>query len=258
MTIRPLSEETLSGALSVLDKQFGDDQDSSRNFYTWLSASISGSEHSEKLKKERNLDYLQYWVAFDDQSNEVVGVTGLYTKIADPDAAWLGWTSALNSEEVENKLVSYSSITARQMGKLYLVDFFDSDGKDERVQKMLARNGFSSCDAPDNTEAPEDSVHYMVDLNLDAEDVPPSCPNCAGENQGNPPPEDTRPKEQEPLAVANGMGEIHKIVRAYKNGALAAKPHSFIGSLIEKVMAEIAHDAWLQGQEAHPDCENPY
>lgn len=69
---------------------------------------------------------------------------------------------------------------------------------------------------------------------------------------------DNRPKVQRPIAVARGMGEIHRTVRAYKHGALAARPHSFIGSLIEKAVAKVARDAWLQGKEAHEDCENPY
>lgn len=69
---------------------------------------------------------------------------------------------------------------------------------------------------------------------------------------------DTRSKNQWPTAVSQGIGKLHKIMRAFRNGSLASRPYPFIGKLLEKVLVKVAHTAWIQGKEAHPDCENPY
>lgn len=71
-------------------------------------------------------------------------------------------------------------------------------------------------------------------------------------------PEDTRPNAQKPVSVYIGLGDIHRTVRAYKRGALASRPYSYVAALIEKDLARTAFDAWEQGKKAHPDCENPY
>lgn len=164
--IEPLSENNIGGALWLLNKQFGDDQYSRANFDLWLPASIPGHPDGLALLNKHGLNLVKYWVAFDLLRTEVCGVTGIFTKKGQDDLAWLGWTSALDSSAMEDTLVQFSANMARSNGKLYLADFLDDGDGDDQLKKMLSRNKFYLHDMQEASEAPEDSVHYRMDLLL--------------------------------------------------------------------------------------------
>lgn len=252
LSIVPLSKENIDEALFILNEHYGKDQDSAVNFRTWLPASLPDSVEGMKLQDEKHIDYLQYWVAVDIDKNLVVGVTGIFTKDDQPDLAWLGWTSVLDQgviENLEDLLVEFVSNVAYCMGKSRLADFVDDGEEDVFLRDMLFRNGFVLSAIEEKSEAPDGSVHFIKDL---------SAMLSHRQNTGNSPPPDNRPKEQGPIAVSSGMGEVNQIVRAYKEGGLARLAYAKIGVMLQGAANKIAGDAWQQGQQAHPDCNNPY
>lgn len=252
ISIVPLSKENVDEALVILDEQYGRDPENSENFKTWLPASLSDSDDGSKLKAEAGIDYLQYWVAVDVTMELVIGVTGIYTKSEQKDLAWLAWTSARSDgivEALEDLLISFSSNVALNLGKSRLADFIDEGEKDVFVMDMLNRNGFIPAEISEKSEAPENSVHLVKYISLLGVSNPV---------QGNPPPPDNRPKEQGSIAVSSGMGEVNQIVRAYHEGGLARQPYTKISAMLQEAATKIASDAWQQGHEAHPECDNPY
>lgn len=91
MIIQPLSAATLKEAIALGDRVFLDDADAEISPRISLSVSLHPEQYQEHWKKLSLATKLEYFVGLDESDNKVIGITGLYAKLLDPGAVWLGF-----------------------------------------------------------------------------------------------------------------------------------------------------------------------
>lgn len=89
--LRPLSVEVLSNATAVAQRIFIEPKDSAAIAREY-EMSVHPGEYSDEIEKS-GFKSLKYWfVNQAKKPKKIVGITGLETRIEDPDdIAWLGW-----------------------------------------------------------------------------------------------------------------------------------------------------------------------
>lgn len=89
--LRPLSKERLPDAIAAAQRIFTEPADT-KAIARDYEMSLNPEMHQEELA-ENGFNSLKYWfVNKTKKSGEIVGITGLETRLGDPeDMAWLGW-----------------------------------------------------------------------------------------------------------------------------------------------------------------------
>jgi GNAT superfamily N-acetyltransferase len=117
--IEPLSPMTLKAAKNLRDKVFKDDiEEIEKNL---LLASLDPIKY-KKVYEENEVLSLSYWVAKDNISKQVIGLTGIYTEKND-DNCWLGWfciEEDYRKKGFGKQLLEFSIQQAQKMEKKYL------------------------------------------------------------------------------------------------------------------------------------------
>ncbi len=136
ITIEPLSESTLEQSLKLLLKVFDtkpEDDDYPRK---WLPASLNpGSRESIKLYQSYGVIGLRYFVAMDQESGRVGGISGFYSLREDHEEAyWLAWfcvAPGYRRKGLGAMLLDHIISIARKEGKRFL-RLYTSDREEER------------------------------------------------------------------------------------------------------------------------------
>ncbi len=166
--IFPLSNETVDEAIKVLDVEFGnnlpkpEEPECAEAYKGWLMASLPNGFNSKGLKAKHGVEYLQYWIAFDPDIKNIVGVTGLFTKAGvfenQADKVWLGWVGTtrrssdiadLSEDSFDNTeiaLIKFSMGVARSLGKRYLCAYLTDSPDDNHIRMLMKQAGFEDCD----------------------------------------------------------------------------------------------------------------
>ena len=136
MIIKELSEKNLNEAMNLVVNIFDSKPDDFDAPQKWLPASLHPtSKRSKDLLKPSEVNYLKYYVAIDEKSKRIIGVTGIYTLSSDEkDSAWLAYycvDKRYRKKGYGTKLLDYIMDLAREMNKDYikLYTSYDLDTK---------------------------------------------------------------------------------------------------------------------------------
>ncbi|WP_445626987.1 GNAT family N-acetyltransferase [Nostoc sp. DSM 114167] len=121
MYIESLSIATLEQAIHLREEVFPGVSNSSDS--PSLVASLYLDEYAQWFSNS-GITQLNYWVAIDEQSFQVIGLTGLYCKSEDEqEADWLGWfcvASRFRGKGIGKELLDFTIDLAQAKAKRYL------------------------------------------------------------------------------------------------------------------------------------------
>ncbi|WP_286336626.1 GNAT family N-acetyltransferase [Hydrogenimonas cancrithermarum] len=140
--IEPLSFLTLREAEDLRDRVFTDiDEDEKR----LLRVSLSPGE-SKEILETNDIRTLHYWVARENISAKIIGLTGIYTEVEDDqEDCWLGWfciDDPYRGKSFGEKLLEFSIELAQDMNKKTLYIYTYDIKKHSRAIKMYKAYGF--------------------------------------------------------------------------------------------------------------------
>lgn len=142
--IEKLSHQTLKRASEVADQVFLKDS-ASPDWRYIPHEGFAVSLEPEKLadynrKKNGVLSGLDFWVAIDETSGDVVGTTGIYGLSFDPpDLCWLAWFCVDKKQRgrgIGSQLLNFTIEEARRRGKKILRLYTSTDPNEGSAQKI--------------------------------------------------------------------------------------------------------------------------
>lgn len=156
IVIKKLSKKTLSGALEVLDKVFGNNPEDKMQYTRGFNTSLGETKYLH-LYPNGKPAYLYYFIAIDKKSNKVVGTTGLYSYPEDDKKGitWLGWYCVdpdFRNKGIGTKLLDFSIQKAKEMKKSKLRIWTVDDFSLKKSFDMYKRRGFKIINLQDKKD----------------------------------------------------------------------------------------------------------
>lgn len=144
MLIEPLSHETLDEAINLINRVFPY-QTLIERFS--LRASLFKDYWFYKIGFWlARVTQLNYWVAIEERSKQVIGTTGLYCYSKDEaEAYWLAWLCvdpACRGQGIGKKLLDFSVDKAKAAGKRFLRLYTSTDPNEAAAQILYEKYGF--------------------------------------------------------------------------------------------------------------------
>ena len=145
MNIVPLSKDYLEETIWLAVEVFRDHVNEEENPERSLRTSLEFKENP-KLFENDEVQELDCWVLLKDDTNEVIGLTGLYRRKGDPsDLVWLSWYCIRSDERGRGggrKLLEWTINEVRDRGyKIFRV--YTSDDPTEAIaQELYEQLGF--------------------------------------------------------------------------------------------------------------------
>ncbi len=146
MDIESLSYKTLKQAITLVNKVFPN-----QNLFEKASLAFRFSLEKDSIISKLaffvvGVTEANYWVAIDEVSSKVMGMTGLYCYKKDrPQAYWLGWTCVdpkFRGRGIGGKLVDFCIEKARAEGKQFLRLHTSTHPNEETAQILYEKRGF--------------------------------------------------------------------------------------------------------------------
>lgn len=145
MHIEILSPKTLGEAISLVNSVFPQQSIFEKASFTFPCSLNKQSFFYKTYLNLIGVRDVNYWLAIDDDSQKVVGTTGLYSYRKEDDAYWLGWTcvaSTARGQGIGGKLVDFCIQKARNAGKKFL-RLYTSPNPERAIAKILyEKRGF--------------------------------------------------------------------------------------------------------------------
>jgi len=151
MKIVPLSEETLEEARRLALSVFTDKEDR-KNIRGWFEASLDPEKYKELHLKAGTK--AKYWVAIDEETNKVIGTTGLYTYDKEKDIIWFGWYCVdpkYRGKGVGSKLLDFTIKKAKETGRRYLKLYTTDSPEEAKAHKLYDKKGFKTIERKEDT-----------------------------------------------------------------------------------------------------------
>jgi GNAT superfamily N-acetyltransferase len=145
MNIIPLSKEYLEETIRIVNEIFPYDINAewnpARSFNSYIE--LKGNQ---KPLKEGWLRKLDYWIVLAPETNEVIGVTGLYHLEDDPDdLAWLGWYCVREDHRgkgLGRELLEWTIERAKAEGYKRFKLYTSNNPNEARAQALYEKFGF--------------------------------------------------------------------------------------------------------------------
>lgn len=156
MIIKSLSQENIDEVVEIANKSFPGEIESEVSPRLSCLASLYPGKHQDHWKKFR-LNRLEYFVAFDEVTNKVVGASGLYEKNTDLGKAWLSWffiDPEQRGKGFGEELLRWTIDKARSHNYKALRLYTSTDPEESMAQNLYEKVGLKIIDdskiSPDN------------------------------------------------------------------------------------------------------------
>ena len=140
--VEALTKYTLYETEILRDKIFSDIEEKEKLL---LKASISPNI-SKKIFAINEIITSKYWIVRDNITNDIIGLTGIYTEVSDTkDDCWLGWfciNDKYRGKGFGKRLLEYSIDLAQEINKKYLHIYTYDIKKHKRAISMYEEYGF--------------------------------------------------------------------------------------------------------------------
>lgn len=142
--IVPLSEKNLEDAIALAHMVFKTDVESGNPPEMGFRASLDTQWKKKLLAKNQNIKDLTYFLLVDEYE-KVIGTTGFYTHINEPDVVWLGWfcvNSEYRGQKLGEYLLKWSIEKAKEQGYSILRLYTSTEPNEAIAQKLYEKMGF--------------------------------------------------------------------------------------------------------------------
>ena len=159
MKIAPLTKENLKAAIEMAHGVFPLDAKGKNPPEKGFRKSLSLDDDEKSwygITKGRELSRLTYWVLLDDDTDIVVGVTGLYTFSDAPDEAWLGWfciDPEARGKGFGRKLLEWTMSKAKEEGYSIFRLYTSTDPNESLAQKLYESLGLYVTEEEDDSDS---------------------------------------------------------------------------------------------------------
>lgn len=139
--LQPLDSTNLQSATVLRDSVF-------KGLNTYEHGTLRASLNPDKylVYKKLGIDHLEYWIAYNRESLDVVGLIGLYTESDDEkDQIWLGWYCVdpdVRGQGLGNRLLHYAVDIAKQKGYKQLKLYTTMANEYSAARRLYERVGF--------------------------------------------------------------------------------------------------------------------
>ena len=144
MNIIPLQKKYLEETIKMVNEVFPADVNAMYSPEKSFRLSLEYEEEPELLNKSY-MRRIGYWIMQDD-TDEVIGVTGLYRRENDPsDLVWLGWYCVRADQRgkgLGRRLLEWTINIAREEGYKKLELYTSTDPNEARAQELYEKLGF--------------------------------------------------------------------------------------------------------------------
>ena len=155
MNITPLSREYLEETMKMVAEVFPDDVGAIYNPERSFNLGLQYAEHPDLLANSETQRRLGYWIVL-NESDEVVGTTGLYNKKdGPPDEVWLGWYCMRKDQRgkgLGRELLEWTVERARAEGYKKFKLYTSTDPNEARAQELYEKLGFKIIGEEDNDD----------------------------------------------------------------------------------------------------------
>lgn len=148
MIIQPLSEKNIEKAIASANRSFPGEVDSDVSPEKAFWASLD-KDKFEDFWQKRKLTGLKYFVGIDEETGEVIGVSGLYGKSEDSEAVWLAWffvDPQYRGEGYGRELLGFAIDMARKDGYSLLRLYTSTDPEESAAQNLYEKVGLKIID----------------------------------------------------------------------------------------------------------------
>lgn len=156
MIFELLSEKTFKQASDIAEALFPREAGLKEGPILAYRASLWPEKHKDYFEKY-HLKTLEYFLARDENNNEIVGVTGLYTRTIDaPNTVWLGWygiTPLKRRRGFGESILNWTMKLAKKRGFTVMRLYTSNDPNEKAAQNLYDKLGFKITGAeeyPDN------------------------------------------------------------------------------------------------------------
>lgn len=161
MQIQSLDKQYLDETIILLNRIFPE-QDEEENVDTCFRASLDYEAYSSVLQRWK-IPKLEYFIALQD--GKVVGTSGIYEMLDDPQSAWVGWTSVApeyRRQGIGKQLILHTMHVAKSRNytilKLHTVDI-DSQ---KNAHALYESVGFKFISREKEREIGHDRLYYEL------------------------------------------------------------------------------------------------
>ncbi len=145
MIIEALSQETLAETITLVHKVFTYEASTTNLPERALRASLHLQENQELLQAQ-GVRKLEYYVALDEATKQVMGVIGQYEQAEDPSAiVWVGWfcvDPAFRRQRVGESLLTWNMQHARENGYTTMKLYTSDHPREAAAQGLYHKLGF--------------------------------------------------------------------------------------------------------------------
>jgi GNAT superfamily N-acetyltransferase len=149
MKIEPLSESNIDEAINVANKIFPDAANDDKNSPKLGYGASLNPEKYKDFWKRFNLAYLEYFVAMDEKTEKIIGITGLYNRYIDSENVWIGWFGVRSDYRrlgLGKDLLQWTIDKALEKNFSAIRLYTSTNPKESVAQKLYDKFGFKIID----------------------------------------------------------------------------------------------------------------
>jgi GNAT superfamily N-acetyltransferase len=144
--IIPLTEDKLEEAILCIEEEFEIDNNDLIHPRNFLPASLNPeTEISKRIYASTQCEEVKYFIAIDEETNKIIGITGYYTNEFDSkEADWITWFTVKSSyrrKGIGKELIDYIKKLSIQRQK-HFIRLYTEPEVEKDAQLFYKRIGF--------------------------------------------------------------------------------------------------------------------